>query len=100
MGYRTSFLVVMVLALGIAGCEGAIGPSEGVRGNDPSNPGGSDFPVDTSRPALSSCDAFEPAAPFVYASKIKTLLTGLGLTDEELDALSLNPDAGLNIAEY
>jgi hypothetical protein len=83
----------MVLALGIAGCEGAIGPSEGVRGNDPSNPGGSDFPVDTSRPALSSCDAFEPAAPFVYASKIKTLLTGLGLTDEELDALSLNPDA-------
>ncbi|MDH3201355.1 MAG: hypothetical protein OEM15_10730 [Myxococcales bacterium] len=91
MGYRTSFLVVMLLAFGIVGCDGLIG-SGGDGGNDPSNPGGSDFPVDTTRPELASCDSFEPAAPFVYAAKIKTLLTGLGLTAEELDALTASPD--------
>ncbi len=97
MGPRLFSLVMMVLALGIGGCEGAIGPSGGgLSRDDPSNPagpGGSDFPVDDSRPALSSCDAFEPAAPFVYAAKIKTLLTGLGLSAEELDTLSASPGA-------
>jgi hypothetical protein len=95
MGHRTFFLVVTLLAFGIAGCEGSIGRSEAGRDNDPSNPGGTDspdFPVDTSRPALSSCDSFEPAAPFVYAAKVKTLLTGLGLTSEELYALTADPD--------
>ena len=94
MGYRTSLLFTMMLALGIAGCDGQIGRSEGGRANDPSNPnpGGSDFPVDNTRPTLSSCESFEPAAPFVYAAKIKTLLTGLGLTAEELDALTANAD--------
>ena len=92
MGYRSLFLVVMLLALGSTGCEGAIGRNQASRDNDPSNPGDPNFPVDTTRPALSSCDSFEPAAPFVYASKVKTLLTGLGLTSEELDALTANPD--------
>ncbi len=91
MGYRTSFLVVMLLALGIVGCDGLIGSGDDL-GNDPSNPGGPDFPVDTTRPELASCDSFEPAAPFVYAAKIKTLLTGLGLTAEELDALTADPN--------
>jgi len=89
MGHSTSFLVAILLALGIAGCEGAIGRSGG---NDSSGTGGSGFPIDDSRPTLSSCDSFEPAAPFVYAAKIKTLLTGLGLTAEELDALTADPD--------
>jgi len=92
MGYRTSFLVMMLLAFGVVGCDGLIGTGDD-GANDPSNPaGGSDFPVDTTRPELASCDSFEPAAPFVYAAKIKTLLTGLGLTAEELDALTGNPN--------
>lgn len=93
MGYRTSLLVMMVSALGLAGCEGAIGAAGGDRRNDPSNPSDPGLPVDSTRPALSSCESFEPAAPFVYAAKIKTLLTGLGLTTDELDALTANPDA-------
>ncbi|MDH3845976.1 MAG: hypothetical protein OES69_18700, partial [Myxococcales bacterium] len=91
MGHRTRFVVVMLLAFGIVGCDGLIG-SGGDGENDPPNPDGSDFPVDTTRPELASCDSFEPAAPFVYAAKVKTLLTGLGLTAEELDTLTANPE--------
>lgn len=94
MGYRTSLLlVVMLSALGTAGCDGIIGRADSDPRNAPTDPGDPPFPVDNTRPALSSCDSFEPSTPFVYAAKIKTLLTGLGLTAEELDALEANPAA-------
>ena len=96
MRAQTLLFAVTTIALALAGCEGAIGSPAGPGGpggNGSPNPGGSDFPVDDTRPALSSCDSFEPVAPFVYAAKIKTLLTGLGLTADELDAISGNPAA-------
>jgi len=91
---RTFLFAVTLFAFAIAGCEGAIGSGSqrGPGAGDGSpNPGGSDFPVDDTRPALSSCDSFEPVAPFVYAAKVKTLLTGLGLTGAELVALGADP---------
>ncbi len=92
-----STLITLALALAVTGCEGAIGSSSGPNGpggNGSRNPGGGDdFPVDDTRPALSSCESFEPVAPFVYASKVKTLVTGLGLSGDELDALSADPAA-------
>mgnify|MGYP001822994842 CR=1 FL=1 len=93
MGSRSSHLTVISLILALAGCDAMIGASGSDResgGSDPNDPG---FPVDNTRPALASCEAFEPAAPFVYAAKIKTLLTGLALNSDELEALTADPSA-------
>ena len=89
MGYRTSVLVMVLL---VAGCDGRISGSEDPRagGPDPNAPG---FPVDSTRPELANCETFEPAPPFVYAAKVKNLLTGHALTEEELNAVNANPDA-------
>ncbi|MEM7436885.1 MAG: hypothetical protein AAF436_17155, partial [Myxococcota bacterium] len=86
---------LLLFAVAATGCDGVIGGSGPLRdGNDGSGPGdGSEFPVDTTRPELASCDSFEPSSPFVYAAKAKTLLTGLGLTDDELAALNADPSA-------
>ena len=94
MGYRTAFVLLAAWSLSLAGCDGTIGGSGPPGGiNDPGDSQNPEFPVDPTRPQLASCDRFEPSAAFVYAAKVKTLLTGLGLTSEELDALAANPGA-------
>ena len=88
MGHRNFVTWMVLLGLAGFGCDGSIGSgSEG----EPSGPSESDFPVDSSRPELARCETFEPTEPFVYATKAKSLLTGLGLTAEELQALSEDP---------
>lgn len=90
---RSTPLAFILLTFVLAGCSGIIGGSgdQGAGPGDGSNPGDSDFPVDSTRPELSSCETFEPPAPYVYAAKIKTLLTGMGLTADELAALETDP---------
>lgn len=51
------------------------------------------MPADPTRPAPTSCDAFMPSSPEVYGAKVKTLLTGLALTEDELTTLQGDPAA-------
>ncbi|MEM8609236.1 MAG: hypothetical protein AAGF92_19190 [Myxococcota bacterium] len=93
MGTTIRLVACLTLVWTLAACDGVIGGSvqnDGGR-NDGSGNGEDGFPVDSTRPELSSCETFEPAEPFVYAAKAKTLLTGLGLTAEELDAVQADP---------
>lgn len=89
----TTFAWLALLALAVGGCDGLIGGGGGNDGpGNGSNPGAEDdFPVDSTRPELANCETFEPVAPYVYAAKIKTLLTGAGLTAEELAELEADP---------
>lgn len=91
-GIRTPVLAVMLLAGASAGCDGIIDSANGISRDNPNDPGDSGF-VDDTRAELASCDSFEPAQPYVYATKAKTLLTGLGLTAAELDAITANPQS-------
>ncbi|MGB5808929.1 MAG: hypothetical protein WBG86_00290 [Polyangiales bacterium] len=89
---RFGFLALaVVLASGCDGIIGGSGPSDGSDGRSGPTDPADEFPVDTTRPELASCETFEPSHPYVYAAKIKTLLTGLALSSEELDALAADP---------
>ncbi|MFO0554458.1 MAG: hypothetical protein U0271_39110 [Polyangiaceae bacterium] len=83
--------VASLLALALSACDA--GPNtrhDPPPGDDPPDP----TPVDW-EPAgpTGECNVDSLLEPHAYGAKVKTLLTGLPLTDEELVALDQDPDA-------
>jgi hypothetical protein len=80
---RRVCLPLLALVASAAACSGAI---PGARRTDPPPPAGSPPDKPASPP-------FEPLPPRAYASKVKDLLTGLPLTDDELRVVSTDSRA-------
>ncbi len=91
------------VAVGLCGCTGNLvdpggevpelgGPEVGPEEREGTEPGAPETP-DSTRPVPAICDSFMPSAPEVYGAKVKDLLTGLALTDAELQTLTADPAA-------
>lgn len=85
----TQPLHLIILLLFLGACDGSIldsiggGPGQGGGGTEAI----SEEATASTRPTLADCDTFEPSVPEVYGSKVKNLLTGEPLTDQELNLL-------------
>ncbi len=49
-------------------------------------------------PPVELCDEFEPSPPRTYVSKVKTLMTGLRATDDEIAQVEADPEALVDLA--
>ena len=87
---------MVVSVLMTAGCTGIVHDADGTEPRGPSdtreNP---EIPQDPTRPQMiETCDdSYEPVAPISYAARIKNLLNGQPLTDEEFVGLAADPSA-------
>jgi hypothetical protein len=100
-------LLVLPCSLGLAAlaCRGSDGPAATqppagsggsvAAGGTTGSGGGGGGPPGADSGAGGAPAAFEPLPPHVYAAKVKNLLTGLALTDAELQAVTKDPNGGL-----
>ncbi|MEL6188439.1 MAG: hypothetical protein AAFU79_27765, partial [Myxococcota bacterium] len=83
-----------ILFVAAAGCAGESSPSETPPAQVDDVPDPSGTPVQqVGAGEATQCDLAQLDAPRVYGHKVKTLLTGLPLTAEELTRLESQPDA-------